>query len=119
MTGNWATLKRLCRQTVHDVMAIDALYSDSTVVAPVGITARFHTKLTLMGDLDQQGYASMIEGIKSIIFNQPELTSKSLTLRRNGKVEFPDLGLTLFLDSQNEPDDRIEVVWIVTKVAQS
>ncbi len=115
MAGNWATLKRLCRQTVHNVMAVDALYSDSTLDAPVGITARFHTKLTLMGDLDQQGYASMIEGIKSIIFNQPELTSKALTLRRNGKVEFPDYGFSMYLDSMNEPDDLVEVSWIVTK----
>lgn len=115
MVGRFAEYKALCRQTVHDVLAVSALYSDSTLSQPVPITARYHTKLALMGNLDHQGYAQVIEGLKYIIFNRPEVTSLGLTLRQRGTVTFPDYGISLVLDVLDEHDDQIEIKWSVVK----
>jgi hypothetical protein len=116
MVGNWAALKKNLRQTVHNVMAVSAFYVDETLSAEVPLTVRFHTKGQVVGDLDQQGYATMIENVNRLIFNEPELTSFSLVLRREGTVRFPDYNLAFQLDVRDDTaTGPIEVIWTVVK----
>ncbi len=114
MVGNFAELKTLCRQTVHDYLAVSALYKDDSLAEPVAITARFHTKLVLSGDLAGTGYAQVIEGAKFVILNRPEVTSVGITPQRGATLTFVDYGITVCLDVLDEADGPIEMKWAVT-----
>ncbi|WOK01454.1 hypothetical protein [Pseudomonas phage UF_RH7] len=74
------------RRVVHDTLSLPATYQDHTLADPVPLRIRWHTKLNLTGDLENNGYAQFIEGIESIIFDRTELALKNITIRERGKV---------------------------------
>ncbi|AAQ63356.2 hypothetical protein Nazgul56 [Burkholderia phage BcepNazgul] len=116
MVGDFAALKALVRQTVHDTLAVSALYADPVTGAQTPLTARFHTKMALVGDLDREGYARMVEGINYLVFNKPEVTSLGITLQRDGSVTFPDYGFTFRLDVEDDTDNFVDIKWSVERV---
>lgn len=74
------------RRVVHDTLSLPATYQDSTLDSPVPLRVRWHTKLNMTGDLENDGYAQFIEGIESIIFDREELLRLGVTIRERGKV---------------------------------
>lgn len=115
MPFSFADAKKLVRRTVHKTFAVPALYQADSVSTPVACKARWHSKIEKTGDLDNEGWAQVIEGIDRVIFDVDEATT--LGVSRGGKIIFPDLGNIAFeLDTQEDPDGPIEEIWLVTLV---
>lgn len=113
---SFADFKRQSRREVHATFAVAALYSD-TVVTGVGVTVRYHNKILRTGNLQNSGYADIVEGIDRLIFDDAEMASKVLTLRRDGIVTIPEYGGAAFiLDTRDVQDGPVEVAWNVVKV---
>lgn len=90
MPFNFAKAKASLRRTVHKTFGVQAFYTDSTVTVPVEMSARWHNKIDRFGDLDNQGYAELIQGIDRVIFDVVE--ARTVGVRRGGEVRFPELG---------------------------
>ncbi len=72
--GNFAAAKAKARRAIHRKMSVAAtLQSASSGVLTEGITVRWHNKIVVLGDLQDSGYASVIEGIERIIFSMDEM----------------------------------------------
>ena len=116
--ASFADLKKLVRSTVHKIMGVPAFYHHGKMVVPTvsNITARWHSKIDRMGDLDNGNYAEVIEGVDRIIFN--DVDARAINLREGGRIWFPDLAaggvVPKFILRVREPaDGPCEEVWLV------
>lgn len=113
---DWTSTKALIRQTVHDVLQVGA----TVIVAPGGeaqdITVRWHDKINRFGNLENAGWAQTVEGIDRLIFNRPELTSKSIVLTDKSVVTLNAAGDKFQLDVKEPPNGPIEEVWVVARI---
>lgn len=126
--GRFAELKAKARKAVHTAFAYSATYKDSSLDTAVTITARWHNKLVLLGDFQDSGYASVVDGIERIIFNLDELAevvvtkggveSTGLIPRKGGVVTITDVGFDnaeLILDVQEPRVGPLEDKWQVRR----
>ena len=93
MGFSFAKAKSLVRRTVHKTFGVLAFYKDSSLSTPVEISARWHNKIERMGDLENQGYAEIIQGIDRVIFDVAD--ARRIGIKRNGEVSFPELSAGL------------------------
>jgi hypothetical protein len=132
MAFNFAKAKASLRRKVHEIFGVTAFYQDSSMSEPVEIRARWHNKETNLGDLDNEGYAEIVEGIERIVFEAAE--ARTHNIKRGGQVWFPEYGsgmgvglgsplggedngppkFTLHLMRKNS--GPVEEVWEVTQV---
>lgn len=117
MAFDFAATKSKARQVLHDTLAVSALYQDSTLVEPVSLRVRFHTKINRFGDLVEQGWAEVIEGVNRLIFNIPELTEKGVIPRNGATVSLaaPFDGVVLVLHVEEPGDGIVSATWQVSK----
>lgn len=101
MPFDFAQVKALARQTVHDALAVRAFYEDASTNPPVEVRARWHNKIDRFGDLDSQSYAELIQGVDRIIFDAG--IARSLNIKRGGIVTFPDYSPTPTGPSDDTP----------------
>lgn len=116
--GRHAQIKARARKAVHAAFAYRATYKDSTVDTPVIINARWHNKLVLMGDYQDNGYANIIEGIEKVIFDRDEMAAVGITPRQGGVVTIiePDFGdVILELDQRDPYVGPVEEKWSVAR----
>lgn len=131
MAFDFASAKALARRVVHKTLGVRAFYQDSTMNSPVQLTARWHNKIDRMGDLDNQSYAELIQGIDRVIFEAVE--ARTYRLQRGGVIVFPDYGAGLgvvlgsslggedigppafILQTREPPDGPFSEVWSVTR----
>ena len=92
MAFSFAKAKSLVRRTVHKTFGVPAFYKDSSLSEPVGISARWHNKIERMGDLDNQGFAEIVQGIDRVLFDATE--ARTVGVKRLGEVSFPELAAT-------------------------
>ena len=92
MAFSFAKAKSLVRRTVYKTFGVPAFYKDSSLSTPVAISARWHNKIERMGDLDNQGYAEIIQGIDRVLFDATE--ARTVGVKRLGEVSFPELAAT-------------------------
>lgn len=112
---NFAELKAQCRQSLHEALAVSALYSTTAMLEPVAITVRWHNKINRVGNMEDRGYAEIIEGIDRMIFNLPELALAGITTARGAIVTITEFNEAKFVLEAREPSDGpVEVVWLVT-----
>lgn len=116
-------LKTASRRKVHTAFAVPCLLTRGWRGGggTIALTARFHTRIGIGGDLSGQGYATIIEGIQRVIFNREEFTTAFdgalLTLVRSDIVTFPgylngdDMAVTL--DARDPYDGPIDEKWSV------
>ncbi len=93
MSFNFAKLKAVTRRVVHRTLGVPAFYLDSSLSIPVVITARCHSRIDRMGDLDGQSYAEVVEGIDRVIFEAAE--ARINDVKRGGMITFEDIGAGL------------------------
>lgn len=131
MAFNFAKAKTLVRRVVHKTLGVRAFYKDSSMSEPIEIRARWHNRIDRMGDLDNQMYAELIQGIDRIIFEAGE--ARAYNIKRGGMVTFPDFGAGLgvslgsplggeevgppaFILQDREPNNGpYQEVWTVTR----
>lgn len=97
-------------------MAVPAFYSDVDT-ASTAITVRWHNKLVSNGASIDGFDASIIEGINRLVFQESDLITAGIALRRGGLVIVPDYDLAAFkLDSEAPQDGPENVYWNVAFV---
>jgi len=109
MPFDFAKAKSLARRTVHQTLGVRAFYQDDSLNLPVEIRARWHNRLGLVGDLDNQGYAEMLQGIDRVIFNVTE--ARAVNVKRGGTLSIEmDIGgkKPTFSLQNKEPTDGPE-----------
>lgn len=119
---DWPAIRQQARQGVHDTFAAPVLYTaPGGVVTPSAeqttagllLTARWSNKLAIGGNGDIGEYASVLEGIDRLVFNQPQLTALGLVLRKSAKVTFPAYGKTFVLDTPLPVNGPVHRYWLV------
>lgn len=116
--GNHAAIKARARKAVHAAFSYSATYIDDTLDTAVAVDVRWHNRLVLLGDYQDGGYASVIDGIEKVIFDREQLAEKGLTPRRNGIVVIMEPGFdstTLYLDTRENYVGPIEEKWMVKR----
>lgn len=115
MAFNFANARKTVRRVVHNTFAASALYAANSVSTPtIPCKARWHSKIDRVGNLDNEGWAQVIEGIDRIIFNVDQ--ARSINVARNGKIAFPDLpGFEFILDTKEDADGPEEETWLVSR----
>lgn len=131
MPFDFAAAKALVRRTVHQTFGVRAFYQDSSLSSPVEISARWHSKIDRFGDLDNQQYAEVIQGIDRVIFAAAD--ARKYSVKRGGVVTFVDYGSGLgvamgspfggedvgppafSLEAREPNDGPYEEAWVVTR----
>jgi hypothetical protein len=120
MSFNFAKSKAKARQAVHKTLAVSATYEDSVINVPVAIKARWLTKLAQIGDLDNAGYAEVLENIDRVILERA--VAREIPVSKLGVIRFTDYADTeggptpAFILAKRLPTDGpFEEVWEVTR----
>ncbi len=109
MAFDFAAAKSHLRRVVHDTLGVVAFYSDDVVSDPLEVKARWHNKLELFGDPNNEGYAQVLQGIDRIILIPSDYPG--VTFKRGGVFEFPSYNMTFKLDTREPNDGPLKQVW--------
>jgi len=109
MPFDFADLKSLSRRVVHTTLGVSAFYQDASMSAPEPIKARWHNKINRLGDLQDQGYAEIVEGIDRIVLFPKD--NPTVNYMSGGVVTFPDYGVSFRLQTLEPPDGPDQAVW--------
>lgn len=118
MSFDFASAKALVRRVVHSTLGVRAFYSDDSVDTPVEIRVRWHNKLSRpFGDLENGGYAEVIEGIDRIVLIPEDVDGFPITLKRLGVISDIDFmpGVQFILEMREPADGPLEEAWTVTR----
>lgn len=116
MGFDFAAAKAQARQAVHDTLKVAATVEVFPGNGPQDITVRWHDRINRFGNLENTGWAEVIEGIDRLIFNIPELTSKGIVLTDKSSVTLLASGLKFRLDAKQPVDGPVEEIWVVVRV---
>ena len=118
MAFDFTAAMNQARSVVHKTFATLVDYTAPGSTVAVRLSARWHNRLLLQGNLAEGGYPDIIEGIDYLKFDANELTEKSVTLKRTGRIEFVDplwRGAVLSLEAKRPNVGPFDVIWDVTK----
>ena len=113
MAFNFAECKAMARRVVQDTLGVAATYQDDSLIVPVPIRARFRNKMKRQGELNDDGYAEVIEGIEQIILIPGDFPE--LTFKRGGTVTIPEYRLELILDTREPVTGPLTEIWHVAR----
>lgn len=116
MAFNFAAAKAILHRTVHDTLAVEALYlgRDNTVV-PVPLRVRWHNQIANTGDLNGE-YAASIDTIDKVIFDAAELAEKAVQIRRGDRIQLTAAyfgGAVLEADTRDPKSEAAREIWHV------
>lgn len=119
MASNFAAVKAKMRRDVHASLSVSARYeSYAQDVIIDGLSVRWHNKIAILGDLENGGYASVVEGIERIIFQRAELVELGVPLDEGDTIVITADGFDnarLTLKTQEPIVGPTEVVWQVAR----
>lgn len=120
MAFDFSKVKAKVRQVVHETLAVSATYQDSSISIPIAISARWLNKLSRIGDLENTGYADILEGVDRIVFSAAQ--ARSIPIKKGGVVVFTSYSNSLegmapiFILAVKEPTNgSYQEVWEVTR----
>ena len=119
MASNFAAIKAKARRDVHASLSVPARYENyAQDVIVEDLSVRWHNKIAIMGDLENGGYANIVEGIERIIFTREELAVKGVVLSEGDSIIMTAEGYEnarLVLKTQEPIVGPVEVVWQVAR----
>lgn len=118
MSFDFAAAKSLVRRTVHATFGVQAFYQDALVNVPVEIRARWHNRMSRpFGDLNDGGYAEVIEGIDRIVLIPVSVKGDAVVLHREGVITLPTIlpGVEFILEHKEPETGPLEEAWAVTR----
>lgn len=118
MAFDFASAKATARRAVHAAFGVQAFYSDAAISTPVEIRARWHNRVSRpFGDLDNGGYAEVIEGIDRIVLIPEDVDGFAVALQRGGIITFPTLlpGASFVLEHREPATGPLEEAWAVSR----
>lgn len=117
MGFDFAAAKARVQRIVHDTLAVDATYEDTTLTVPVPLRVRWHDKLVTTGDLNGDGYPVSIDSVDRVFFDVAELAAKNVTITRGGSIKFNAgyfAGIVLVIDTRDPKSDAAREIWYVS-----
>lgn len=112
---SFAEAKARMRRVVHDTMRVDATYQDATMLAPVGLRVRFHTRrVSAFGGMGD-GYAEVVENADRIVFDKDELASLGICPVKGAIVSLTTDAICVRLATRDEDTGPVEEIWAVTR----
>lgn len=118
MASRFAMIKAKARRDVHASLSVSARYESYSLDHSDDISVRWHNKMAILGDIDNNGYANIIEGIERIIFMRSEIEAKNIKLEEGDTITITDYGfdnVRLVLKSQEPIVGPVEVIWQVAR----
>lgn len=118
MPFDFATAKAIARRAVHRTFGVQAFYSDASINTPVEIRARWHNRMSRpFGDLDNGGYAEVIEGIDRIVLIPEDVDGFPVAFERGGVITFPEMlpGAEFILEHKEPATGPLEEAWAVSR----
>ncbi len=119
MAGNFAAIKAKARRDIHRAFGVAATHTDNVSgVLTEGLSVRWHNKMAILGDLQDTGYASVIEGIERVIFDRKELQDKGIVLKAGDVITITAEGFEnarLVIREQEPIVGPFEVKWWVAR----
>lgn len=119
MALSFAKIKAKARRDVHASLSVAATYQSYSLDKVVkGIRVRWHNKMAMVGDIDNNGYANMLEGIERIIFERAELERHGIELQEGDTIIITDEGFMnaqLILKVREPIVGPFEVIWQVAR----
>ena len=109
MAFDFADLKAKTRRVVHDTLGVSAFYQDDSMSAPKEIRARWHNKVNQFGDLMDQGYAEVVQGVDRVVVFPADYPT--INFVRGGMVTFPKYNRTFRLELLEPSDGPEQAVW--------
>lgn len=115
-------IKSDARTAIHENLAEPCIYTDRDAPAipsveqsagGLSLSARFKSKLKI-GNAESDG-VSILEGVESLIFFQPQIDALGFELESGAVVAFPGYGISFRLDQELEPDGPLQRYWTVTR----
>jgi hypothetical protein len=113
MPFNFADCKVLVRRVVQDTLGVQAFYQDDSLITPVPVRARFRNKMKRMGELNDDGYSEVIEGIEQIILIPSDYPD--VKFKQGGQLTIPEYRLSLTLDVLEPVTGPLTEVWHVSR----
>ena len=115
---DFADLIARSRRVVHNVFAVSATYGDDTMAAPEVLRVRWHYKQAPLGDLENTGYAMIVDTIEKAIFDKDELLAKGIKIKTGGRLTItaPGFEAVLAVDSQDDEPGPVNEAWRVGKL---
>ena len=104
------------RRVVHRTFGETAVYTDPHSGAEYPISVRWHNRVAIRGNLADEGYSDIIEGVNRAFFNTEELNQNGITLHKAGMVRLthPLNGdVILILDSMEPRVGPVQEIWNV------
>lgn len=114
MAFDFAALKAKTRRVVHNTLAVEAFYQDDSMSAPQPIRARWHNKVDRFGDLMDQGYAEVVQGVDRVVLFPTDYPT--LNFVRGGVVTFPSYRRAFRLEILEPSDGPYRAVWQVVTI---
>lgn len=116
MRFDFAAAKALVHRTVHDTLAVDALYLGFNDGAePVPLRVRWHNQIANTGDLNGD-YAVVIDNIDLVIFDAAELRAKGIQIRSGDLIQLTAPyygGAVLEADTRDPKSEAAREIWHV------
>lgn len=115
---NFAAIKAKARRDIHARMSVAAQHVSHSTGVITDISVRWHNRLALLGDLQDSGYASVIEGINRIVLLRDELTALGLVPKRGDTIVMTAEGFdnaTLTLEVKEKVAGPVEEIWQVAQ----
>jgi hypothetical protein len=113
---SFAQLKREVRRAVHDAFAVDATYQDASMLYPVQLRVRYHSRVANpFGDLEGAGYAEIIENAERVVFDLEELAAKAITPCKGAKITLVEYGFCATLNTRDTKTGPVNEAWTITR----
>lgn len=107
----WQEIKQKARDDVHRTFVLPALFTRG-MDAAVPCNARMHYKVRRFGDMDREGFATVVEDIDYVILDTRELAM----IVENDTIEFPGIGRLFKLTIREPWEDQTFQKWQVTEI---
>jgi hypothetical protein len=72
---NWFEVKSKMQQDVHATFAVPAIYRAAGTMYNLNITARLHTSQEIIGDLDREGFAQILQDVNRVVLDISEVAA--------------------------------------------
>jgi hypothetical protein len=108
---NWFAIKAKAQQDVHATFAVPAVYRAAGTMVDVDITARLHTRQEIIGDLDREGFAQILQDVNRVVLDTAEVAAPT----RLSRITFPD-GRAFLLEAQLATGNVQHQTWEVVSV---
>lgn len=111
--GGHADRKIKTRKAVHAAFSYPV-----KVNGTIDVTARWHTKQALIGELDSGGYSEYVASNEQLVFDTDELLGGAVELAPNDVITIDHpayAGIVFTLDTMVEADGPTEQKWRVVR----